>query len=114
MLNLPLIVFRLPSRARARARIAHLFPSSSLLYRNITMFRFAKAALNLSGQSARQVAVRQKSDLSREFHAKYGPPLLIAGVTFCTAVWAYVITSTGIAWNLSPVGKVQPKPWQEE
>ncbi|XP_016324938.1 cytochrome c oxidase subunit 7B, mitochondrial-like [Sinocyclocheilus anshuiensis] len=78
------------------------------------MYRFAKAALNLSGQSARQVAVRQNSDLSREFHAKYGPPLLIAGATFCTAVWAYVITSTGIAWNLSPVGKVQPKPWQEE
>ncbi len=36
------------------------------------------------------MAVRQKSDLSREFHAKYGSPLLIAGVTFCTAVWAYV------------------------
>ncbi|XP_016123179.1 cytochrome c oxidase subunit 7B, mitochondrial-like [Sinocyclocheilus grahami] len=88
--------------------------ASSRLYRDITMYRFAKAVLNLSGQSARQVAVRQKSDLSREFHAKYGLPLLIAGVTFCTAVWAYVSTSTGITWNLSPVGKVQPKPWQEE
>lgn len=42
------------------------------------------------GQSARQVALRQKSDLSPDFHAKYGPPLLIAGATFCTAVWAYV------------------------
>ncbi|KAI7795858.1 cytochrome c oxidase subunit 7B, mitochondrial [Triplophysa rosa] len=77
------------------------------------MYRFAKAALNLSGQSARQLAVRQKSDLSSAFHAKYGTPLLIAGVAFCTGVWAYVITSTGISWNLSPVGKVQPKEWKE-
>ncbi|XP_051956770.1 cytochrome c oxidase subunit 7B, mitochondrial [Xyrauchen texanus] len=77
------------------------------------MYRFAKAALNLSGQTARQVAVRNHSTLSKEFHGKYGAPLLIAGVTFCTAVWAYVITSTGITWNLSPVGKVQPKEWKE-
>ncbi|XP_048023317.1 cytochrome c oxidase subunit 7B, mitochondrial [Megalobrama amblycephala] len=85
----------------------------SWLSREIIMYRFAKAALNLSGQSARQVAVRQMSGLSPEFHAKYGAPLLIAGATFCTGVWAYVITSTGIAWNLSPVGKVQPKEWKE-
>ncbi|GAA6089349.1 cytochrome c oxidase subunit 7B, mitochondrial [Tachysurus ichikawai] len=78
------------------------------------MFRFGKAALNLSGQASRQVAVRHASSgASREFHAKYGLPLLIAGATFCTGIWAYVITSTGIAWNLSPVGKVQPKPWRE-
>lgn len=42
------------------------------------------------GQSARQLAVRQKSDLSAAFHAKYGSALMIAGVTFCTGVWAYV------------------------
>ncbi|XP_018956584.1 cytochrome c oxidase subunit 7B, mitochondrial-like [Cyprinus carpio] len=127
MLNLPLIVF-CDALACTSARLGRSFPlchfvsaiqfkgisTSSWLFRDITMYRFAKAALNLSGQSARQVAVRQKSDLSSEFHSKYGPPLLIAGVTFCTAVWAYVVTSTGIAWNLSPVGKVQPKPWQEE
>ncbi|XP_051533524.1 cytochrome c oxidase subunit 7B, mitochondrial-like [Myxocyprinus asiaticus] len=77
------------------------------------MYHFAKAAFSLSGQSARQVAVRHKSDLSQDLHAKYGAPLLISGVTFCTAVWAYVITSTGIAWNLSPVSKVQPKEWKE-
>ncbi|XP_056118195.1 cytochrome c oxidase subunit 7B, mitochondrial [Rhinichthys klamathensis goyatoka] len=87
--------------------------SRSQLSREITMYRFAKIALNLSGQSARQVAVRQKSGLSPEFHAKYGAPLMISGIAFCTAVWAYVITSTGITWNLSPVGKVQPKPWKE-
>ncbi|XP_073674524.1 cytochrome c oxidase subunit 7B, mitochondrial [Garra rufa] len=111
-----------------RARLARSFPlchfgsaiqfkgisTSSRLHRDITMYRFAKAALNLSGQSARQLAVRQRSDLSRQFHAKFGSPLLIGGITFCATVWAYVITSTGITWNLSPVGKVQPKPWQEE
>ncbi|KAG5285021.1 hypothetical protein AALO_G00033170 [Alosa alosa] len=77
------------------------------------MFRFTKAALNLTGQSARQVAVRHSSDVNPEFHAKYGTPLMIAGGAFCVSVWAYVLTSTGITWNLSPVGKVQPKPWKE-
>lgn len=45
----------------------------------------------LTGQASRQVAVRHASSgASREFHAKYGMPLLIAGATFCTAVWSYV------------------------
>lgn len=44
----------------------------------------------LTGQASRQVAVRHASGVSREFHAKYGLPLLIAGATFCTAVWSYV------------------------
>ncbi|XP_066502689.1 cytochrome c oxidase subunit 7B, mitochondrial [Hoplias malabaricus] len=78
------------------------------------MFRFAKAALNLTGQGTRQIAARHSStDVPPGFHAKYGMPLLVAGATFCTAVWGYVITCTGIAWNLSPVGKVQPKEWKE-
>ncbi|XP_026873964.2 cytochrome c oxidase subunit 7B, mitochondrial [Electrophorus electricus] len=78
------------------------------------MYRFAKAALNITGRSARQVAVRHgSSDASNDFHAKYGTPLLIAGATFCVAVWGYVGTSTGITWNLSPVGKVQPKEWKD-
>ncbi|XP_063059719.1 cytochrome c oxidase subunit 7B, mitochondrial [Engraulis encrasicolus] len=77
------------------------------------MFRFAKAAVNLTGQSARQVARRQThSDVSSEFHNKYGYPLIGAGAVFCVAVWTYVLTQTGITWNLSPVGKVQPKPWR--
>ncbi|XP_053335237.1 cytochrome c oxidase subunit 7B, mitochondrial [Clarias gariepinus] len=78
------------------------------------MFRFTKAALNLSGQAGRQVAVRHASSgASPAFHAKYGTPLLLLGATFCTAVWGYVVTSTGMAWNLSPVGKVEPKEWKE-
>ncbi|KAG9265882.1 cytochrome c oxidase subunit 7B, mitochondrial-like [Astyanax mexicanus] len=65
------------------------------------------------GQGSRQIAVRNSSTLSPDFHSKYGLPLLIGGATFCAAIWGYVITSTGIAWNLSPVGKVQPKEWKE-
>ncbi|KAL0994446.1 hypothetical protein UPYG_G00122380 [Umbra pygmaea] len=75
------------------------------------MFRFAKAALNLSGQGARQVRF---SSTVPDFHSKYGTGLLVGGVGFCVSVWAYVITQTGITWNLSPVGKVQPKPWRED
>ncbi|XP_062867674.1 cytochrome c oxidase subunit 7B, mitochondrial [Trichomycterus rosablanca] len=78
------------------------------------MYRLTRAALNLTGQATRQVAVRHaSSDVSRGFHVKYGTPLLIGGAAFCSAVWGYVITSTGIVWNLSPVGKVQPKEWKE-
>ncbi|XP_012672009.1 cytochrome c oxidase subunit 7B, mitochondrial [Clupea harengus] len=78
------------------------------------MFRFAKAALNLTGKSSQQVAVRNASDVSSDFHAKYGTPLIAAGAVFCVSVWTYVVTCTGITWNLSPVGKVEPKPWREE
>uniref|UniRef100_A0AAY5L9I5 Cytochrome c oxidase subunit 7B, mitochondrial n=1 Tax=Esox lucius TaxID=8010 RepID=A0AAY5L9I5_ESOLU len=66
----------------------------------------------ISGQGARQV--RFNSSEAADFHSKYGTGLLVGGFAFCTAVWAFVITQTGITWNLSPVGKVQPKPWREE
>ncbi|XP_061817667.1 cytochrome c oxidase subunit 7B, mitochondrial [Nerophis lumbriciformis] len=75
------------------------------------MFRFAKAAVNLSGQTARQV--RHGSTVPQDFHAKYGTSMLLGGAVFCTAVWAYVLTQTGITWNLSPVGKIMPKEWRE-
>ncbi|KAM9788766.1 cytochrome c oxidase subunit 7B, mitochondrial [Neosynchiropus ocellatus] len=75
------------------------------------MYRFAKAAVNVTGQAVRQV--RHGSSASHEFHAKYGTAFLLGGATFCTAVWAYVLTQTGITWNLSPVGKVMPKEWNE-
>lgn len=76
------------------------------------MYRFAKAAVNVSGQAMRQV--RHGSNLPQNFHSKYGAGVLVSGAIFCTAVWGYVLTSTGITWNLSPVGKIQPKPWREE
>ncbi|XP_054482384.1 cytochrome c oxidase subunit 7B, mitochondrial [Anoplopoma fimbria] len=75
------------------------------------MYRFAKAAVNITGQAARQV--RHGSTVRQDFHAKYGNGLMVGGAVFCTAVWAYVLTQTGITWNLSPVGKVMPKPWRE-
>ncbi|XP_070773851.1 cytochrome c oxidase subunit 7B, mitochondrial [Enoplosus armatus] len=74
------------------------------------MYRFAKAAANITGQAARQV--RHGSTAPNNFHAKYGNGLLIGGTVFCTAVWAYVLTQTGITWNMSPVGKVMPKEWR--
>lgn len=64
-----------------------------------------------AGQGARQV--RLSSTHSPEFHAKYGTGLMIGGFAFCVSVWGFVLTQTGITWNLSPVGKVQPKPWRE-
>ncbi|KAL7390634.1 hypothetical protein ABVT39_024737 [Epinephelus coioides] len=75
------------------------------------MYRFAKAAVNITGQAARQV--RHGSTAAPNFHSKYGTGLMIGGATFCVGVWSYVLTQTGITWNLSPVGKVTPKPWRE-
>ncbi|XP_062309540.1 cytochrome c oxidase subunit 7B, mitochondrial [Osmerus eperlanus] len=75
------------------------------------MYRFAKAALNLSGQATRQV--RHGSTAPQNFHMKYGNGLIVGGATFCVAVWSFVLTQTGITWNLSPVGKLQPKPWRQ-
>lgn len=66
----------------------------------------------LPGQAARQV--RNSATASEEvFHAKYGVALMVGGTVFCTAVWSYVLTQTGITWNLSPVGKMMPKPWRK-
>ncbi|KAK0138517.1 Cytochrome c oxidase subunit 7B, mitochondrial [Merluccius polli] len=76
------------------------------------MFRFAKAAVNVTGVAARQV--RNGSTAPQDFHAKYGNGLLVGSIGFCTAVWAFVITQTGITWNLSPVGKLTPKAWREK
>ncbi|XP_041657580.1 cytochrome c oxidase subunit 7B, mitochondrial [Cheilinus undulatus] len=75
------------------------------------MYRFAKAAVNITSQASRQV--RHSSSVNPEFHAKYGNGLMIGGAVFCTAVWSYVLTQTGITWNFSPVGKVMPKEWRE-
>ncbi|KAM6983984.1 cytochrome c oxidase subunit 7B, mitochondrial [Tautogolabrus adspersus] len=75
------------------------------------MYRFAKAAVNITGQAARQV--RHGSSDASNFHVKYGNGLIVGGAVFCTAVWSYVLTQTGITWNMSPVGKVMPKEWRE-
>ncbi|XP_071770190.2 cytochrome c oxidase subunit 7B, mitochondrial [Centroberyx gerrardi] len=74
------------------------------------MYRFAKAAVNITGQAVRQV---RHGSTAPDFHAKYGTGLIVGGAVFCTAVWSFVLTQTGITWNLSPVGKVMPKEWRE-
>ncbi|XP_069001862.1 cytochrome c oxidase subunit 7B, mitochondrial [Embiotoca jacksoni] len=75
------------------------------------MYRFAKAAMNISGRAVRQV--RHGSTVRDDFHSKYGTGMMIGGVGFCVAVWAFVLFQSDITWNLSPVGKVMPKPWRE-
>ncbi|KAG9351957.1 hypothetical protein JZ751_023208 [Albula glossodonta] len=55
------------------------------------MFRFAKAAVNITAQGARQVVVRHGShSAAPNFHEKYGNLLMVSGAGFCVAVWAYV------------------------
>ncbi|XP_048854091.1 cytochrome c oxidase subunit 7B, mitochondrial [Brienomyrus brachyistius] len=78
------------------------------------MFRFAKAAANVAACGTRQVSVRQNHHTNGpNFHSQYGNALLISGALFCAGVWGYVVTQTGITWNLSPIGKVTPKAWRE-
>uniref|UniRef100_H9GQX2 Cytochrome c oxidase subunit 7B, mitochondrial n=1 Tax=Anolis carolinensis TaxID=28377 RepID=H9GQX2_ANOCA len=36
------------------------------------------------------------------------------GRSFHQTLRQRVITQTGIEWNLSPVGRITPKPWREE
>ncbi|MED6237862.1 hypothetical protein ATANTOWER_026345 [Ataeniobius toweri] len=74
------------------------------------MYRFAKAAANLGGQAVRQV--RHGSTAPQNFHSKYGMGVLVSGAVFCSTVWGYVLTQTGIVWNLSPVNRMSPKPWR--
>uniref|UniRef100_A0A9L0SI37 Cytochrome c oxidase subunit 7B, mitochondrial n=2 Tax=Equus TaxID=9789 RepID=A0A9L0SI37_HORSE len=59
---------------------------------------------------ARQSHQKQTPD----FYDKYGNAVLASGATFCVAVWAYVVTQTGIEWSLSPVGRVTPKEWRDQ
>uniref|UniRef100_A0A4W6DLJ3 Cytochrome c oxidase subunit 7B, mitochondrial n=1 Tax=Lates calcarifer TaxID=8187 RepID=A0A4W6DLJ3_LATCA len=73
-------------------------------------WRQIKLQLRMIFTAVRQV---RHGSTGAEFHAKYGNGLLVSGGVFCTAVWAYVLTQTGLTWNLSPVGKVMPKEWRE-
>ncbi|XP_029985931.1 cytochrome c oxidase subunit 7B, mitochondrial [Sphaeramia orbicularis] len=77
------------------------------------MFRFAKNAVNLTGQAVRQVRQVRHGSSAPDFHDKYGNGLMVGGAVFCVAVWTFVVTQTGITWNTSPIGKVMPKEWRE-
>ncbi|XP_028671374.1 cytochrome c oxidase subunit 7B, mitochondrial [Erpetoichthys calabaricus] len=79
------------------------------------MYNLAKAAVNLSARGVRYTAVRQcHHKTGPNFHEKYGNLLLATGFLFCASVWGYVATQTGLVWNISPVGRITPKPWNEE
>uniref|UniRef100_A0A673WT78 Cytochrome c oxidase subunit 7B, mitochondrial n=1 Tax=Salmo trutta TaxID=8032 RepID=A0A673WT78_SALTR len=78
------------------------------------MLRFAKAALNVSGQGA--CHVRLSSTHAPEFHAKYSTGLMVGGFAFCVSVWGFVcfnLCCLFVMLNICPLGKVQPKPWRE-
>ncbi|NXJ16583.1 COX7B oxidase, partial [Odontophorus gujanensis] len=66
-------------------------------------------------RGVQRTAVRQAHHGKHEpnFHDKYGNLVLIGGAAFFAAVWGYVLTKSGIAWGLSPVGRVTPKEWRE-
>ncbi|TRZ02895.1 hypothetical protein DNTS_033261 [Danionella cerebrum] len=67
------------------------------------MYRFAKAALNLSGQSARRVAVRQVHRTNEEFNGKHDFSLAAAGAAIFIALWAFVVTRNGFQYYLTPL-----------
>uniref|UniRef100_A0A670HMV0 Cytochrome c oxidase subunit 7B, mitochondrial n=1 Tax=Podarcis muralis TaxID=64176 RepID=A0A670HMV0_PODMU len=60
--------------------------------------------------AARQVRSKHGPD----FHDKYGSLILLGGALLCASIWSYVVTQTGIEWNLFPVGRITPKEWREE
>ncbi|XP_030065442.1 cytochrome c oxidase subunit 7B, mitochondrial [Microcaecilia unicolor] len=79
------------------------------------MFPLAKSALVLTARSVQRIASRQSHHKNEhDFHDKYGNLILVSGAAFCTSIWAYVVTQTGITWNLSPVGRITPKEWKDQ
>ncbi|KAM9324162.1 cytochrome c oxidase subunit 7B, mitochondrial [Gastrophryne carolinensis] len=79
------------------------------------MFPLARSALSLTARNLQRTVARQAHHKAEpNFHDKYGNAILASGTVFCVGIWAYVITSTGICWNLSPIGKVTPKEWRNQ
>ncbi|XP_019521323.1 PREDICTED: cytochrome c oxidase subunit 7B2, mitochondrial [Hipposideros armiger] len=80
------------------------------------MFPLARNALrSLKSLSIQQIRARQSHRKhSPDFHDKYGNAVLAGGATFCVVAWIFATTQTGIEWNLSPVGRVTPKEWNDE
>ncbi|EDL90006.1 rCG57154, isoform CRA_a [Rattus norvegicus] len=79
------------------------------------MLPLARCALNhLKIQSIPKVVGRQKhSKPSSNFHDKYGNMMLFSGSAFCLGAYIIFMTQMGVEWNLSPVGRVTPKEWNE-
>ncbi|XP_075920371.1 cytochrome c oxidase subunit 7B, mitochondrial-like [Petromyzon marinus] len=82
------------------------------------MLRLTRSALAISGRASATLHVARQCHhgtgvQGANFHKKYGFLLLGSGAAFCSAVWFYACTQTGISWNLSPIGKVTPKEWRQ-
>uniref|UniRef100_A0ACB8FWJ1 Cytochrome c oxidase subunit 7B, mitochondrial n=1 Tax=Sphaerodactylus townsendi TaxID=933632 RepID=A0ACB8FWJ1_9SAUR len=69
---------------------------------------------SLARSIQRTVARQAHHKHEADFHDKYGTMILLGGAVFCASIWTYVVTQTGIEWNLSPVGRVTPKEWREK
>ncbi|KAM4696517.1 cytochrome c oxidase subunit 7B, mitochondrial [Rhinophrynus dorsalis] len=79
------------------------------------MFPLAKSALSLTARGVQRAVSRQTHHKAGpDFHDKYGNIILLSGSVFCASIWGYVITQTGIAWNLSPVGRITPAEWKDK
>uniref|UniRef100_A0A8D0H204 Cytochrome c oxidase subunit 7B, mitochondrial n=1 Tax=Sphenodon punctatus TaxID=8508 RepID=A0A8D0H204_SPHPU len=75
------------------------------------MFPLVRRALGLTARGMQRIAVRGA-------HCKYKPDFhdkscfLWWNSIFCVVIWAYVATQIGLDWNMSPVGRVNPKEWE--
>ncbi|KAM8952603.1 cytochrome c oxidase subunit 7B, mitochondrial [Pelodytes ibericus] len=79
------------------------------------MFPLARSALSLTARGLQRTVSRQTHHKSGpNFHDKYGNAILISGAVFAVSIWSYVITQTGITWNLSPIGRITPKEYSEK
>ncbi|XP_054438234.1 cytochrome c oxidase subunit 7B2, mitochondrial [Pteronotus mesoamericanus] len=70
---------------------------------------------SLQIQNIQQIRARQShQNHSPDFHDKYGNTILASGITFCALAWIFTTTQIGIEWNLSCVGRVTPKEWNDK
>ncbi|KAI5945847.1 cytochrome c oxidase subunit 7B2, mitochondrial [Manis javanica] len=78
------------------------------------MFPLARNVLSsLKIRRIQQIRSRQRhTEHSPGFHDKYGDAVLASGTTFCVVAWVFM--GTQIGWNLSPVGRVTPREWNDE
>ncbi|XP_008138496.1 cytochrome c oxidase subunit 7B2, mitochondrial [Eptesicus fuscus] len=80
------------------------------------MFPLARNILrSVKIQSFQQIRARQSHNKhSPDFHDKYGDTILASGSIFCVVAWLVTTTQIGVEWNLSPVGRVTPKEWNDK
>ncbi|XP_029802182.1 cytochrome c oxidase subunit 7B2, mitochondrial [Suricata suricatta] len=80
------------------------------------MFPLTRNALRtFKIRSIQQIRLRQSHEKhSPDFHDKYGHVVLASGIAFCVVAWVFTATQIGIKWNLSPVGRVTPKEWNDK